>query len=77
MEVREDAKACPHCGSDKDTGWSDHTDADDSYTFNEENYQEAVRREFGPARQRITIRQILMAGVVVLLLVLFILYMAK
>ena len=28
-EVKRNAKACPHCGSDSETGWSDETVYDD------------------------------------------------
>lgn len=77
QEVKARAKACPHCGSDKDTGWSKETDPDDSYAFTEEDYQDAVRREFGARHRGITIRQILTGGIVILLVILFILYMIK
>jgi len=55
-EVPPDARACPECGSDEDTGWSDEAHADrlgiPDETF---DYGEFVKREFGggkpPARR--------------------------
>ena len=47
-EVPRGARACPECGSDEQTGWSEEAnvgglDLPDS----EFNYQEYVQREFG------------------------------
>ena len=77
QEVKQGARSCPHCGSDKDTGWSDDAETTDTYSFNEEDYQDAVAREFGSARRQFTARQVLTAVVVLLVLALFILYMVK
>jgi ribosomal protein L40E len=52
-EVPEKAKACPACGSDEQTGWSENAHAsglnlpDDSFDYNE-----FVEREFGPPKMR-------------------------
>ena len=51
-EVPPNAKACPECGSDEKTGWSDraHTDRlgipDDEF-----DYDEFVKEEFGKRRE--------------------------
>ena len=47
-EVPPNAKACPECGSDEETGWSEETKAD-ALDLPEENfdYQDYVKREFG------------------------------
>lgn len=51
-EVPPDAAACPECGSDYDTGWSEDADAqrlglpDDKF-----DYDEFVKEEFGGAKQ--------------------------
>ena len=76
-EVKEGARACPHCGSDNDTGWSDEAENTDTYSFNEEDYQNAVAREFGTTRRQFTVRQVVTAAVALLVLVLFIYYMVK
>lgn len=53
-EVPEKAKACPGCGSDEKTGWSEDAYAaglnlpdDDSF-----NYEEFKEREFGAGKVR-------------------------
>ncbi|HHY86282.1 MAG TPA: zinc ribbon domain-containing protein [Verrucomicrobia bacterium] len=52
-EVPRNARACPECGSDETTGWSDEAEAghlglpDDSF-----NYEEFGEREFGGERAR-------------------------
>ena len=52
-EVPKNAKACPECGSDEKTGWSDEAYAsglglpDDNF-----NYDEFVDREFGKKKVR-------------------------
>jgi len=56
-EVPRNARACPECGSDKETGWSDHAEAqrlglpDDEF-----NYDEFVKEEFGATDQRREVR---------------------
>lgn len=50
-ELPRNAKACPECGSDKETGWSDSAVTDNLGLPDEEfNYDEFVKEEFG-ARQ--------------------------
>ena len=47
-EVPRDAKACPECGSDEETGWSDETHADGlDLPEDKFNYDDFVKREFG------------------------------
>jgi hypothetical protein len=47
-EVPRNARACPECGSDEETGWSEDASAqkldlpDDNF-----NYDEFVKKEFG------------------------------
>ena len=76
-EVKEGARACPHCGSDKDTGWSDEVENTDTYSFDEEDYQDAAAREFGNTQKQYNLRQVLTAAVALLVLALFIYYMFK
>ena len=51
------ARACPECGSDEETGWSDRADAqrlglpDDEF-----NYDEFVKDEFGANDRRREVR---------------------
>ena len=47
-EVPPNAKACPECGSDEQTGWSERARTDDLGLPDQEfDYQEFVEREFG------------------------------
>jgi hypothetical protein len=47
-EVPRNAKACPECGSDDQTGWSEEASADGLDLPNEEfDYKDFVEREFG------------------------------
>jgi hypothetical protein len=52
-EVPSKARACPECGADEETGWSERAQAqrlglpDDEF-----NYNEFVQEEFGERRQR-------------------------
>jgi len=48
-EVPRDAKACPECGSDEQTGWSEKAHAD-NLGLPDENFDhdEFVKTEFGP-----------------------------
>lgn len=48
-EVPPRARACPECGSDEQTGWSDHAHADRLGLPDESfDYEEFTRREFAP-----------------------------
>jgi RNA polymerase subunit RPABC4/transcription elongation factor Spt4 len=48
------ARACPECGSDEKTGWSDQTVYDDTGIEDpdEFDYDDYVRREFGKGPRR-------------------------
>jgi hypothetical protein len=47
-EVPPNAKACPECGSDENTGWSDNARIGSLNLPNENfDYNEFVQREFG------------------------------
>ena len=47
-EVPRDARACPECGSDEQTGWSEQARTDGLDLPDPEfNYQEFAEREFG------------------------------
>ena len=72
-EVRMKAKACPHCGSDENTGWSENTYLDGIDLYDEEDYRETIRREFGTQRNRMNKRQLFITIVVGIILLLFLL----
>jgi hypothetical protein len=51
-DVPRRARACPQCGSDESTGWSDHAQAQSLDLPDDEfNYDEFVEREFGKPKQ--------------------------
>ena len=50
-EVPRNARACPECGSDERTGWSDRAASDHLDLPEEEfDYDEFVKREFAPKK---------------------------
>lgn len=52
-EVPPKAKACPACGADEQTGWSENAHHDHLGLPDQEfNYDEFVQREFGPRTAR-------------------------
>jgi hypothetical protein len=47
-EVPPNARACPECGSDEETGWSDRARGQELGLPDDEfNYEEFVKEEFG------------------------------
>jgi len=56
-EVRQGAKACPHCGSDKNTGWSDQSWKDGLGIYDEDDYNETIEREFKSGREKPGLKQ--------------------
>lgn len=73
-EVPRKAKACPHCGSDENTGWSDQTylDGIDLPLSEEFDYDETIRREFGGGGKRPPLKNIIIGLVALVLLIFFI-----
>ncbi len=52
-DVPRHARACPGCGSDESTGWSDHAQVQSLDLPDDEfNYDEFVEQEFGKAKSR-------------------------
>lgn len=72
-EVPAGAKACPHCGSDDETGWSDKTYLDGVELYDGDDYQDSLRREFGgpaPKRSNMALIIAIIAAVVVICFIL-------
>ena len=66
--IKKNAIACPSCGSDEQTGWSDRTYLDDIDLGDEIDYDELVRNEFpGESAAPKKNSWIAIAGAVVLL----------
>jgi uncharacterized membrane protein YvbJ len=72
--VPGNAKACPHCGSDENTGWSKNTCLDGLDLYDDGDYRETLRREFGIRFKGARRRDILIGFVAVVILLLFFLY---
>ncbi len=71
-EISRRARACPSCGSDEETGWSEDTYLDGIDLPDESEYEELKEKEFG---ERSTgIRPVSWAGLVGLLLLLLFLF---
>jgi predicted nucleic acid-binding Zn ribbon protein len=68
-EVPAKAKACPECGSDEKTGWSDQTiyDGTGIEDPNEFKYEDWKRRELGGWRTRSKRDWLIWAGTALLL----------
>jgi hypothetical protein len=61
------AKACPHCGSDEQTGWSDNSYLDGIDLGDDADYEELRRNEFSPhKRLTVPLWQIITAGLLLL-----------
>ena len=72
-EVKIKAVACPHCGSDKKTGWSDETDLDGfDFIPNEDDYQDSFNREFGGSEKKDDLKPIIITAIGAVLLLAFI-----
>ena len=72
-EIKRSAKACPHCGSDERTGWSESTYLDGINLPDDEGYEELREREFGKSAPGRLPWQVLTAGFLLLMGVLFLL----
>lgn len=49
-EIKKNAKACPECGSDELTGWSELTYLD-GIDFPDQDYEEIKNNEFGEIKK--------------------------
>jgi uncharacterized membrane protein YvbJ len=68
-EISLKAKACPHCGSDENTGWSPERYLDGIDLPDEDDtYQEIKEREFGSGKTVLSWKTI--TGFVLLILIL-------
>ena len=73
-QVKEGAPACPHCGSDERTGWSDTAYLQQlgvSPDYDEEAYQETIEREIAPSKSRFSIARLLTGAVVTVMVIVF------
>ena len=71
------AAACPSCGSDELTGWSEETSLDGidlgMDEFDDDEYQQAIDQEFGRGGHRYPpVWQVICAAIILLFLVLLV-----
>ena len=56
-DVPRGARSCPECGSDEETGWSERAATDHLGLPDEDfDYDEFVKRELAPRKQKRTLR---------------------
>ena len=74
MELKPNALACPHCGSDESTGWKEAclNEHPDVAPFDADDYEDTLRKEFGkPRRQSKPLHwKAILVGVVIIILIL-------
>ncbi len=68
-EVPPGAHACPHCGSDENTGWSENAYLANLGIYTEDDYQETIEREFGGGERNL--KQLLTWIAALLMLLIF------
>ena len=51
--IKRKSKACPHCGSDEQTGWSDDTYLDGIDIGDDVDYDSLVEKEFSGTKHSI------------------------
>ena len=70
-DVPHKARACPQCGADEQTGWSNQTYLDGIDMPGDESYSELVEKEFGAGGVKRTPWQIIVAVIACILLGIF------
>jgi hypothetical protein len=75
--LKRSARACPHCGSDERTGWSDKTYLDGIDLENDFEYGETLRTEFGVGGKRKNPFSLLYVTAGAVLLLLFLLLVLR
>lgn len=69
-QIRADARACPHCGSDESTGWSEERYLDGIDLPGEADYDELLDKEFPERGRTASVHWTAVVGAAVLVLVL-------
>lgn len=72
-DVAQNAKSCPSCGSDENTGWSEFTYMDTIQTPDENEYMDILNNEF-PENKNITPKKsnsmwVIVTGTILLILI--------
>jgi len=69
QEVQTREKTCPSCGADDETGWSGNAAYPEE--FDADDYNDAVQREFDEGKRPFSARNIVVAGIAIVLVVAF------
>ncbi len=72
-QIDANASACPHCGSDENTGWSEETYLDGIDFVDEDQYEEIREQEFGNKRIPFPVWHIITGIVLLAIIVMMIL----
>lgn len=72
-QIDAKASACPHCGSDENTGWSEKTYLDEIDFVDEDQYEEIREQEFCTKRTSFPVWQIITGIVLLAIIVMMIL----
>jgi uncharacterized membrane protein YvbJ len=75
-EVPENARACPECGSDEETGWSEEAWKQNLgiESYDREDYEWTLRRELGRVPRKEKMRRFILAAAAGIVLFLFAAY---
>ena len=63
------AKACPHCGSDERTGWSEYRYMDTIDTIDEGDYEEIYQNEFSGGDRKVSKKQFIIGSILLIILI--------
>ena len=76
-DVPRGALACPECGADHNSGWREEAATYDAVDLPKEdfNYDEFVRREFGPSAQPDGVKGFWWVTALVLIVALIVIYL--
>ena len=72
-DVPPKAKACPHCGSDENTGWSDKTYLD-GIDLPDDDFEEKLKTEYGVNLDKYNRKKTIKWITAVLMILLFLIF---
>lgn len=78
-ELQRDARACPECGADHNSGWKDGADAYDGVDLPDDdfNYDDFVKQEFGSQTKPPGLKTVWWIVGILLLVVFLVMYLYR
>ena len=75
-DVPRDSLACPECGADHNSGWREDADTYDAVDLPDEdfNYDEIIRKEFGPVPKPAGVKTVWWIAALVLIAAFVVIY---